>query len=72
MGEFHAAGTFRRHLPRHRVFDFLRRQNLANLDGGHFVASPFRDFVELGAQNGVNVLALRQHMAEHDIANHGA
>src|SRR3989441_10371199 len=57
------------HLENHRVRDVLRRQDLPDLDVRHFDAPTGCDVVELRAQDRVDLLPLRQHLIEDDVAD---
>src|SRR5205807_6388298 len=59
-------------LPVHRVLDVARRHDLADLDGRDLAAPALRDLVHLGPEDLVDLLALRQHVVEEDVADDGA
>jgi hypothetical protein len=52
--------------------NLARRHNLAEFHGGHFHAPALGGFVELVAQHLIDVLALGQHIVQHDVADHRA
>ncbi len=64
-----AACALCRHLPGHRFLNLARRQDFTNLHSGHLVAPAFGYLVEFLAKHGVDVLALRQDIVQHNIAD---
>ena len=71
LGDDGAPGSFGRELPVHGLLHRRRRQDLADLDGRDLAAPALGDFVELQAQRLVDLLPLRQHVVERDVADDG-
>ena len=69
FGHHRAADALGRHLAVHRLLHFARRDDLADLHVGHLDAPALGDFVQAGAQHGVDVLAFGEHIIQRDTAD---
>src|SRR5690606_19854603 len=72
FGHYGAADAFCSHLAVHRILHVTRRDDLTDLDVGHFHAPALGDFIEAGAEHGVDVFALGEHIVQRDTTDHGA
>ena len=64
-----AADAFGGHLAVHGILHVARRDDLADFHVGHFNAPALGHFVEAGAEQGVDVLALGKHVVQRDAAD---
>ena len=72
LGDDRAPGPLGGEHPVHRVQDVARRGDLADLDARDLAAPALGDLVELRAQDLVDLVALREHVVEEDVADDGA
>ena len=69
FGDDRAPGALGGQHPVHRIEDVARRRDLADLDAGDLAAPVLGDLVELRAQDLVDLVALREHVVEEEVAD---